>query len=120
MVRGYSLKFIIFVLGLTQTRVNETKLTHEDYCQFLLVSQTNFTQTYFADHREDVSHDDLNRMMRQAKLSPRDLRERVRSELILSANGYMLFDDVVLDKNHSFAIVMVKARLTMFWRCGEP
>lgn len=85
-----------------------TKLTHEDYCQFLLVSQTNFTQTYFADHRDDVSHDDLNRMMRQAKLSPRDLRDRVKSELILSANGYVLFDDVVLDKSHSFAIEVVR------------
>jgi len=85
-----------------------TKLTHEDYCQFLLVSQTNFTQTYFADHREDVSHDDLNRMMRHAKLSPRDLRDKVRGELILSENGYVLFDDVVLDKNHSFAIEVVR------------
>lgn len=85
-----------------------TKLTHEDYCQFLLVSQTNFTQTYFADHREDVSHDDLNRMMRHAQLSPRDLRDRVRSDLILSENGYILYDDVVLDKNHSFAIEVVR------------
>lgn len=85
-----------------------TKLTHEDYCQFLLVSQTNFTQTYFADNRDDVSHDDLNRMMRQAQLSPRDLREKVRAELILSENGYVLFDDVVLDKNHSFAIEVVR------------
>lgn len=85
-----------------------TKITHEDYCQFLLVSQTNFTQTYFAEHRDDVSHDDLNRMMRQAKLSPRELRDKVRGELILSENGYVLFDDVVLDKNHSFAIEGVR------------
>ena len=49
------------------------KLTHMDYCQFLLVSQVNYTQTYFADHSEQFSHDRINRMMRSAKLTPREL-----------------------------------------------
>ncbi len=34
-----------------------------DYCQFLLASVTNWTQTYFADHIEKWSHDQLNRLM---------------------------------------------------------
>jgi hypothetical protein len=84
------------------------KLTHLDYCQFLLVSQVNYTQTYFADHSELLSHDRINRMMRQIKLTPQEWRQRVRSELRLSENGYILFDDTVLDKRHSTAIESVR------------
>ncbi|MBX2998769.1 MAG: transposase [Caldilineaceae bacterium] len=84
------------------------KLTHWDYCQFLLVSQVNYTQTYFAEQSEHFSHDRINRLMRTAKLSPRELREMVRSEVVLSENGYILFDDTVLDKSHAFAIEVVR------------
>ncbi len=85
-----------------------SKLTHWDYCQYLLVSQVNYTQTYYADHSENLSHDRINRLMREEKLTPRELRQRVRPELILSENGYILFDDTVLDKNYSFAIELVR------------
>ncbi len=85
-----------------------SKLSHWYYCQFLLVSQVNYTQTYFADHREKFSHDRSNRLMRSAKLTPRELRQIVRQELVLSENGYILFDDMVLDKSHSFAIELVR------------
>jgi len=84
------------------------KLTHWDYCQFLLVSQVNYTQTYFADHSEEYSHDRINRLMRENKLTPQELRQMVRKELVLSENGYILFDDTVLDKSHSFAIELVR------------
>jgi hypothetical protein len=41
----------------------ETKtLSHWGYCQFLLVSQVNYTQTYFADHTEDLSHPVTNEL----------------------------------------------------------
>lgn len=84
------------------------KLSHWDYCQFLLVSQVNYTQTYFADHSEQLSHDRINRLMRANKLTPSELRQLVRQELVLSENGYILFDDTVLDKSHSFAIELVR------------
>ena len=84
------------------------KITHLDYSQFLLVSQTNYTQTYFADHTEEFSHDKVNRLLRETHLSPRELRHYVHHDLILSENGYILFDDTVLDKNHSFAIEVVR------------
>ena len=63
------------------------KLSHWDYCQFLLASQVNYTQTYFAEHSEEFSHDRINRMMRESQLTPRELRNMVRKELILSENG---------------------------------
>jgi hypothetical protein len=84
------------------------KLSHLDYCQFLLVSQVNYTQTYFADHSEHLSHDRINRLMRESKLTPQALRQMVRQELMLSENGYILFDDTVLDKRHSVAIELVQ------------
>jgi hypothetical protein len=84
------------------------KLTHWDYSQFLLVSQVNYTQTYFADHSEQFSHDRINRLMKKNKLTPQKLRQQVRKELVLSENGYILFDDTVLDKRHSFAIQLVR------------
>ena len=33
------------------------KPTRRDYCQFLISTQTNYTQTYFADHHPHFSHD---------------------------------------------------------------
>lgn len=84
------------------------EITHWDYCQFLLVSQVNYTQTYFADHRDDLSHDRVNRLLKKLKLTPQEVRQRVRAELILSENGYILFDDTVIDKNHSFSIEVVR------------
>jgi hypothetical protein len=85
-----------------------SKLSHWDYCQFLLVSQTNYTQTYFAEHSDQLSHDGINRLMKASKLTPQELRQSVRKELVLSENGYILFDDTVIDKNHSFAIEVVR------------
>lgn len=41
--------------------------------------------------------------MREEKPTPL----RLRQELVLSENGYILFDDTVLDKSHSFAIELV-------------
>jgi len=84
------------------------KLSHWDYCQFLLVSQVNYTQTYFAEHSEQFSHDRINRLMRENKLTAHELRQLVRQELVLSENGYILFDDTVIDKSHSFAIEPVR------------
>jgi len=84
------------------------KLSHWDYCQFLLVSQVNYTQTYFAEHSEQFSHDQVNRLMRDNKLTAHELRQSVRQELVLSENGYILFDDTVIDKSHSFAIELVR------------
>ena len=72
-----------------------------DYCEFLISSQINYTQTYLADHSEDYSHDSMNRFLRLDKLTPRTLWENVCADVVVSKQGYVLFDDVVLDKRHS-------------------
>lgn len=84
------------------------QFSHWDYCEFLLASHGNYTQTYFAEHSDEISHDRINRLMREQKLSPKEVRQYVSESMVLSENGYVLFDDTVIDKSHSFAIEMVR------------
>lgn len=84
------------------------KPTRLDYCQYLMVSQTNYTLTNFADHSENFSHDQLNRQLRNDKLTPRLIWEQVRDQIVTSPQGYIIFDDTVIDKNYSSAIELVR------------
>ena len=83
-------------------------LTRLDYCQYLLVSQINYTLTNFADHCEKFSHDQINRYLRGERLTPRLVWDNVRGQLILTPRSYLVFDDTVLDKNYSFEIELVR------------
>src|SRR5688572_11982581 len=83
-------------------------VTRLDYCQFLLVTQTNYTLTYFAEHSEKFSHDAINRYLEGEKITARMVWENVKGQLITSPNGYVAFDDTVLDKNSSFKIELVR------------
>lgn len=78
------------------------------YCQYLLSSQVNYTCTYFADHKEGLSHDSVHRFLRDAKLTPRLLWEQVNPLITQSSYAYIIFDDTVLDKRHSRAIELVR------------
>jgi hypothetical protein len=56
-----------------------SKVTRLDYCQFLLVSQTNYTLTYFADHSAGFTHDAVKRTLSLPTISLRiPLRPRKR------------------------------------------
>ena len=79
-----------------------------DYCQYLLVSQINYTLTNYADHSEKFAHDAINRFLRQEKFTPRLVWENVHSQVVQTEQGYLVFDDTVLDKNYSFAIELVR------------
>lgn len=83
-------------------------VTRLDYCQYLLVSQINYTLTNFADHCEQFSHDAINRFLRGEKLTPRLVWENVAAQVVLTPQGYLVFDDTVLDKNYSHAIELVR------------
>ena len=83
-------------------------VTRLDYCQFLLVTQTNYTLTYFAEHSEKCSHDAVKRYLEDEKITARLVWENVKDQLVTSANGYVAFDDTVLDKNSSFKIELVR------------
>ena len=83
-------------------------VTRLDYCQYLLVSQINYTLTNFAAHSDTFSHDAVNRYLAGEKLTPRLVWDNVRGQLEESLQGYVLFDDTVIDKRHSFAIELVR------------
>jgi hypothetical protein len=85
-------------------------VTRLDYCQYLLVSQINYTLTNFADHCEQFSHDEINRYLRTEKLTPRLIWDNVRAQVVATASAYLVFDDTVLDKNYSHAIELVRAQ----------
>jgi len=87
---------------------NKQPVTRLAYCQYLLSSQINYTLTNFADHSQEYSHDRLNRYLRDDKLKPRLVWEQVKDSIVFSENGYLLFDDTVADKNHSFTIELVR------------
>jgi hypothetical protein len=87
--------------------------TRLDYCQYLLVSQINYTITNYADHtQEQISHDAINRYLRDDRLTPRLVWENVRSQIAPSAHGYLVFDDTVLDKNFSHKIELVRRQFS--------
>lgn len=79
-----------------------------DYCQYLLVSQINYTLTNFADHCEQFSHDQINRYLAGEKITPRLVWQNVAGQVMATPQGYVVFDDTVLDKQHSFAIELVR------------
>jgi hypothetical protein len=87
-----------------------TAMTRLDYCQFLLVSQINYTLTYFADHHDTFSHDAINRYLRRERMTPRLLWDNVRDEIVPTPTGYLLFDDTVLDKDYSRQIELVRCQ----------
>ena len=68
----------------------------QDYCQFLIVSQKNFTQTYFAEHTKRYTHDQINRYLKSDHISSADIWTEAKAHIIPSNKGYLLFDDTVI------------------------
>ena len=70
----------------------------EEYVKYLIVSPLNQTQTYMGEHHVGLSHEQVNRFMRVEKLRPRHLWQAVKGDVVASEQGYLLFDDTVIDK----------------------
>jgi hypothetical protein len=84
------------------------KPTRQDYCQFILSTQTNYTQTYMADHHQYFSHDSINRYLLEDTVSPSVVWLAVKNAIHYSQNACLIFDDSVSDKRHSFKIELVR------------
>jgi hypothetical protein len=82
--------------------------TRIDYCQYLLSTQTNFTITNYANHISNVSHDAINRYLRKEKITAKIIWEHVKGSIVQSPRGCVIFDDSILDKNHSHSIELVR------------
>ena len=66
-----------------------------------MATPVNRTQTYFADHCDDFSHDAINRYLKADRVTSAQVWEAARPHLELSRQGYLIFDDSVMDKSHS-------------------
>jgi hypothetical protein len=56
--------------------------TRLDYCQYLLVCQINYNITNYADHTENqISHDAINRYLREDRLTSRLVWEHARGQI---------------------------------------
>ena len=84
------------------------KPTRLDYCQYLLSTPLNYTLTHFADHCEQFSHDQINRYLAGDKLRPRYVWQNVKPHLEQTPEGYVVFDDTVLDKRYAKKIALAK------------
>jgi hypothetical protein len=84
------------------------RFTKLNYCQYLLSSQINYTITNSAEHLESISHDAINYYLKAEKLTPRLLWDNVKEVVEPDANGYIIFDDSVLDKRYSEEIEIVR------------
>lgn len=83
-------------------------VTRLDYCQYLLVSQINYTLTNFAEHTEKFSHDAVNRFLAGDQIRPYLVWENVKGHVVQTPQGFLLFDDTVVDKDFSYNIELVR------------
>jgi hypothetical protein len=72
------------------------------------VNQNNYTLTYFAEHSPGFSHDAVKRYLEEDNLTARMVWEQVRGQVVSSEQGYVAFDDTVLDHNSATKIELVR------------
>ena len=89
-------------------RTAKQPVTRLDYCQYLLVSQINYTLTNFAEHAEKFSHDAANRYLAGDEIRPRLVWENIKGQVVQTPYGFLVFDDTVIDKNFSRNIELVR------------
>jgi hypothetical protein len=89
-------------------RPRKEPVTRLDYCQYLLVSQINYTLTNFAEHSEKFSHDAINYYLAGEQIRPHLVWENVKEQVKQTPKGYVVFDDTVADKNYSHQIDLVR------------
>ena len=71
------------------------RFTKLNYCQYLLSSQINYTLTNLAEHLEQISHDKINRYLKNEKLTPRLLWDNVKDVIEINDHSYVVFIDVI-------------------------
>ncbi|MBK8183679.1 MAG: hypothetical protein IPK63_12660 [Candidatus Competibacteraceae bacterium] len=76
-------------------------MAHLACCQYLPVSQIDYTLTHFADQCELLSYNPIKRELRGKQITPGLIWGNVRGNTVPVAEGYGLFDDTLLDKNDS-------------------
>jgi hypothetical protein len=71
-----------------------------------LVKLIIYTITNLAEHLETISHDVIDYYLKTEKLTSLLLWDKVKEVVEPDGNGYIIFDDSVLDKRYSEEIEM--------------
>ena len=100
--------------------------TRLDYCQYLLASPINPALTNFANHMDDMSHDAINRFLRNEKMTPHLVWDNVRDMIAAAPTGCEVFDGTVYrqgffvqDRVGKAAVQRQCARDCQRHRCGD-
>jgi hypothetical protein len=93
---------------MSQDKYSGIKPARKDYCQFIIATLINYTQTYMADHIPKFSHDAINRYLMADDVSPDAVWQSIGHLVRRSGNACLVFDDTVLDKRHSFKMELVR------------
>ena len=91
-----------------ENNLKSIEISPNDYCQFLTVSLKNYSITYFAEYGEKSSYDVINRFLQRDKYSPSMLWEHVKGDVVFSKDGYVIFDDTVLEKRNTKKIEIAR------------
>ena len=84
------------------------KTTLQLYCQYQMSSMNNYTGTNPAEHYEGLIHDSVYRFLKEHRFTSALVWEKVQDKISMCQDGYLIFDDSVLDKRHSFDIAGVR------------
>ena len=84
------------------------KFTTLDYYQYLLFCQINYTVTNLADHLKRCSHDTINLLLKNEKITSRMLWKQVKLIIQTDEGGYLLFDDTVIDQRFATKIELTR------------
>jgi hypothetical protein len=74
------------------------------YCQYLMSSNNNYTATNLSEHYEGLSHDSVTRFLKEQRLTPALLWEKVKPLLVHNKDACIIVDDSVMDKSYSSKI----------------
>ena len=91
-------------------RPRQERVTRLGYCQYLLVSQINYTLTNYAEHTDRFSHDMANRYLADDEVRPSTVWENIKAQVISTPYGFFVFDDTVIDKNFSRQMELVRSQ----------
>jgi hypothetical protein len=78
------------------------------YTEGLISSHKNFSATYIAEHGEEISHEAMTRFLKE-EIQPELLWKKAQKLIVQSEEGFIVFDDTIINKAHSKVIESVRS-----------
>ncbi|GAB3995672.1 hypothetical protein GCM10028807_36440 [Spirosoma daeguense] len=88
-------------------------ISKKDYVEYLISTPFNYTCTQMADHKQQVSHDMVNRFLKSERFHSGHLCALVEPHLNDRADSFLLVDDSVQDKRYARFIELAKRDNTL-------